>query len=473
MKPSHLPAIGRHFALAKWRAAMLRGGSLTHYQDSRARQQVAYAVAHAPFYRAHWAGHDLADWRSLPPVDKHLMMEQFDHFNTRAIRRDEAMHVALAAERSRDFAPTLQGLTVGLSSGTSGHRGLFLASEEEEAAWAGVILARTLHRVEGRLRVAFFLRSNSNLYESVGGALIQFRYFDLMTPLAEAVARLNLLRPHIVVAPPSLLAFLADAREAGALRIGPERLISVAEVLEPQERVRLEAAFQAPVHQIYQCTEGLLAVSCTRGALHIQEDLVAVQLEPLDAGTQATAAGEAGEDGARFSPIVTDLWRRTQPILRYRLNDVLRLDPHPCICGCAFRVIAQIEGRCDDVCYFLQHDGVRRPFFPDTIRRMVLLAGPALLDYAAVQERDGHLRIHLHAAAGTATDELVQAIHKSVATTLRMYGCRPAKLDVELTMPAPAAGAKRRRVRRVAPDTLDSQTSYAAVSTVTKGLKDE
>ena len=125
------------------------------------------------------------------------------------------MSVALAAEQSRDFTPTVDGLTVGLSSGTSGHRGLFLVSPAEQAMWAGVILARALHTLPSPAapRVAFFLRSHSNLYQQVNGALLQLRYFDLMAPLADSIASLNSYQPHILVGPPSLLGFLADAHD--------------------------------------------------------------------------------------------------------------------------------------------------------------------------------------------------------------------------------------------------------------------
>ncbi|MCW5849442.1 MAG: adenylate cyclase, partial [Anaerolineae bacterium] len=148
--------LARHFLSAKWREATLRDAALARYQDRRARRMAAWAAAHSPFYRAHWAGHDLDDWQTLPTVDKALMMAHFDQFNTRDVRLDDALAVALAAERSRDFAPLLGDLTVGLSSGTSGHRGLFLVSAEERAGWAGAIMARALHgwpRLP--LRVAF------------------------------------------------------------------------------------------------------------------------------------------------------------------------------------------------------------------------------------------------------------------------------------------------------------------------------
>ncbi len=437
MTPSNLSLIMGHFMAARWRWHHLHGEALQGYQEQRARRIVAYAMQHSPFYRAHWSQHDPHDWRTLPTIDKQLMMEHFDTFNTRGVTREAALAVALRAEESRDFYPLLDDLTVGLSSGTSGHRGLFLVSPQEQAAWAGTILARTLHHVPlRRLRVAFFLRSNSNLYEQVGRGPIQFRYFDLMTPLAQAVQALNKLQPHIVIGPPSLLGFLAAEHSAGQLRIQPERLISVAEVLEPHDKKRLEQIFNAPVHQIYQCTEGFLAASCLQGSLHIQENLVALQFAPL-----------SGDNDGRVMPIVTDLWRRTQPIIRYCLNDILQLDPAPCGCGSPFRVIRTIEGRSDDVCFFSSQTGESRPFFPDTIRRMILLANPEILDYGVVQERPGHLRIHLAVKPATSFDEVVQSVQASVETTIAHYACRPADVQIVAGLPARAPGVKRRRVQ--------------------------
>ena len=400
------------------------------------RQITAHAAARAPFYREHWRGHDLADWRSLPTVDKGLMMEHFSRFNTAGIDRDQALELAMRAERERDFAPTLGGLTVGLSSGTSGHRGLFLVSPAEQRAWAGTILARTIHDWRWRpLRVAFFLRANSNLYEQVGGRIVRFRYFDLLAPLERSIDELNGFQPDVLVGPPSLLELLG--RElGGGLRIRPERLISVAEVLEPQDSQRLAERFAAPVHQIYQCTEGFIAASCRLGALHIQEDVVALQCEPLAA------------DPARSTPIVTDLWRTIQPIVRYRLNDVLTLAADPCQCGSAFRVIASIEGRGDDLFEFPAAGGALRPIFPDLIRRIVLLASPDVRDYQAIQDRPGQIEFRLTIRDQADWDAVARSVRHSLAATLAEHGCRAGEVAVVAgLLPAPP-GAKRRRVWR-------------------------
>lgn len=437
MTTANLALIATHFLHARWRWHTLQADTLPQYQEQRAQQIVEYALHHSPFYRSHWSGHDQRDWRSLPTVDKHLMMEHFDTFNTCGIKQEVAMETALRAEQNRDFRPLLNGLTVGLSSGTSGHRGLFLVSAREQAAWAGTILARTLHHINlQRLRVAFFLRSNSNLYEQVGTGPIQFRYFDLMLPLADAVTALNDFQPHIVIGPPSLLGFLADERIRDSLRIHPTRLISVAETLEVRDQARLEQTFNVPVHQIYQCTEGFLATSCAQGSLHIQEDVVALQFEPLP-------------DGERVMPIITDLWRRTQPIIRYRLNDILQLASAPCTCGSSFRVIRSIEGRSDDICYFESQTGERRPFYPDTIRRMLLLASPEIVDYQVIQEQYGQLRIHLAVTSTASFDAIVQSVTASVAATIAQYECRPASIQIENGLLPLIAGAKRRRVQRL------------------------
>jgi putative adenylate-forming enzyme len=270
----------KHFLAAKKRWYNLRDTEkLQAHQDANAKMLIRYVAEHSSFYRNHWQGYDLNDWQRLPVVNKQLMMTYFDTFNTVGIKREAALTFARQAETSSENLNSK--LTFGLSSGTSGQRGLFVVSEQERSMWAGVMLARVLHQFKAE-RVALFLRTNSNLYEAIGrGKWLRFRYFNLTTPLDETIHLLNSFQPTIIAAPPSLLEQLALECEIGRLTIQPERLISVAEVLEPQDKAKLATIFKVPVHQIYQATEGLLAISCKHGSLHLQEDLVAIQLEPL------------------------------------------------------------------------------------------------------------------------------------------------------------------------------------------------
>lgn len=422
------------FLAARWRASTLHGARLASWQHERAVQLADYVRARSPFYRDLWQGRPSAEWASFPAVDKRSMMAEFDRFTTVGVSREMAMRVALDAETRRDFSAVVEGNTVGLSSGTSGHRGLFLVSPREQTRWAGTILARAIPDLRPGHRVAFFLRANSRLYERTS-SLVQFRFFDLMDPIARVIEALNEFQPRLVVGPPSLLGQLADAASARTLRIAPTRLISVAEVIEPHDRARIAAVFQAPVGEVYQCTEGLVAVTCAHGTLHVQEDVMVVQPEAF-----------LPDDPTRITPVLTDLWRRVQPIVRYRLGDILRLDGAPCPCGSSWRRIAAIEGRQDDLCWFPDGSDVLRVVFPDAIRRMVLLASDRIVEYRAEQRAAGELHVDLDVSDDAHFTDIAQSVERTVHTALAGYGCRARAVSVASGVPVRAPGAKRRRV---------------------------
>ncbi len=428
----------RHFAAA--RAVRHRSReALLAWQRRRLERFLVRTLPRAPYY-APWAGKPLDE---IPIVDKALMMREFDGFNTCGIRLEHALEVALRAERSRDFRPAIGGVTVGLSSGTSGNRGLFLVSARERLRWAGIVLARALPRRllaqvvspwRPPLRIAFFLRANSNLYETLSSSRLIVDYYDLLDPMELHVARLADSKPDVLVAPAGVLRVLAMHALAGGLRLAPEHVISIAEVLEADDIPPIERAFGRPVHQLYQCTEGFLGYTCPLGGLHLNETYVHVEPEWLDA--QRT----------RFVPIVTDFTRETQLIVRYRLTDVLRA-AEPCTCGRAERTIAAIEGRTDDVLWLADaNGGGMKPVFPDFVRRAMLFAGDTVRDYR-VRQHDGELEVGLDADSLERSGALVADELARLWNELRVLPPRARFV----AMPAPIPGAKRRRVEYAGP----------------------
>ena len=117
----------------------------------------------------------------FPVISKSEFMGNFDLINTVDITKKAALDIALKAETSRDFSPMINGVTIGLSSGTTGNKGIFLATQIERAKWVAAVLDRVIGLELRKRKVAFFLRANSNLYESVGSTLLQFRFFDIKT----------------------------------------------------------------------------------------------------------------------------------------------------------------------------------------------------------------------------------------------------------------------------------------------------
>ena len=58
---------------------------------------------------------------------------------------------------------------------------MFLASDDESAKWAGIILAKLLpYTLLKKQKIALFLRANNNLYEGLTSKKIQFQFFDLL-----------------------------------------------------------------------------------------------------------------------------------------------------------------------------------------------------------------------------------------------------------------------------------------------------
>jgi len=316
----------------------------------------------------------------FPIINKKIFMENFDTINTLGITQKDALSVALQAEQSRNFTSKIGDITVGLSSGTSGSRGVFLVSEEESARWAGYILKKMLPEpLLQKHKIAFFLRANSNLYESVNSSLISFKFYDLMIPLKEHIKILNKTQPSIIIAPAQVLRLLAQSNQ---LDIEPKKIISVAEVLEEDDRAIIEMRFSQPVHQVYQCTEGFLAHTCKEGNLHLNEDIVFIEKEWID------------KKSFRFIPIVTDLNRLTQPVIRYRLDDILILDEEACSCGSAFTRIKSIEGRCDDILKMRTLKDEEYLLFPDFIRRAIISIDTNLNEYKVLKD-DNTLHIYL------------------------------------------------------------------------------
>ncbi|WP_131778813.1 F390 synthetase-related protein [Legionella bozemanae] len=320
---------------------------LSAYQEKRFKKLVKTTLYKSPFYQP-YLHKPLNEW---PIINKKIMMHHFDEINTVQIKKDHALKVALKAESTRDFSALINGIAVGLSSGTSGSRGLFLANEKERDAWAGILLAKALPKgLKRKERIAFFLRANSKLYTTLSKRKkIQFHFFDLLGNFETHIARLNEIQPTILSAPASVL--LALAKEKHRLPITPEKIFAVAEVLEKRDERIISDIFQCQVAQVYQCTEGFLAISDKKNNhLLMNEEYLIIEKEWLDE--------------KRFVPIITDLLRTTQPIIRYRLDDVLIEEKSNGV----FTQLAGVEGRVGDICYVTQNNKVL-PLFADLIRQ--------------------------------------------------------------------------------------------------------
>jgi putative adenylate-forming enzyme len=340
------------------------------FQDKKLIQFAQKVLSRSRFYQKYFSQNKL-DFSQIPIISKAVFIEHFDEINTVNISKEDALKTALDAETSRDFKSEINGITVGLSTGTSGKRGIFLASENERAKWAALVMQRVIKPILfKKQRIAFFLRANSNLYASISSGLFEFKYFDIFRPIDELIQELNAFQPHILAAQPSILVDIALAQSKSEINLNLTQVISFAEVLHLDDKHFIQSQFTCKFTEVYQCTEGFLGVSCLHGTMHLNEDFVKIEKDVID------------DD--RFYPIITDFSRGSQPVVKYRLDDMLVAKQTPCACGSKLMAIEAIVGRDDDILDFLVDNKLIK-IYPDLIARRIALASDSFYKYQIKQ----------------------------------------------------------------------------------------
>lgn len=383
-----------HYLKAKYLHRFPNRAALEAHQRRQLARFKTEVLRHLPFFADLWD----KDLSSFPRTDKAIVQQNFADLNSLALPYDVGLPLAQAREK-------VDGITVGLSSGTSGQRGLFFVSEEERHFWLGVMLAKALPGpLWQKHRVVLALSANSDLYTTANkNSRMRFHFLDLKAAYQDHLDTLTDVQPTILVAPAQFLKKLAQSVQAGDLQINPARIFSVGEVLSDEDRTYIGAQFHQPIQQIYQCTEGFLGITCPHGTLHLNEEYVHVEKEWLD------------EDKTRFNPIITDFSRTTQAIVRYRMNDILKIKQTPCPCGSPLLALEKVEGRCDDI---LKLEGCDQQtmvdLYPDEIRALILDADPTIRDFRITQTRMDHLLLMIDTPSTHAQERVTQALNHAI-----------------------------------------------------------
>jgi phenylacetate-coenzyme A ligase PaaK-like adenylate-forming protein len=193
-----------------------------------------------------------------------------------------------------------------------------------------------------------------------------------------AVARVRRKPPAIVFGNVKSTDRLALAVEGGPpFEAGV--VVTTAGKLHPNYRTMIERGFDCPVYERYGTLEiGLIAHPCReQGLQHVAAEVVLVEIVREDG-----APAEPGEFG---EVLVTCLRNRTMPLIRYRVGDLGALADDSCPCGRGLPVLKSLVGRTNEM--LLRADGgVVLPYV--MIDELMAVAGPGLLEFKIVQQRD-------------------------------------------------------------------------------------
>jgi phenylacetate-coenzyme A ligase PaaK-like adenylate-forming protein len=386
---------------------------LEDYQARALHACRAYAYAHSPFYQRFHRGLIDRPLHELPVLTKAMMMEQFDELVTdRAVRLRDVQEYLARADASKLF---LDRYRVMATSGSSGRPGVFLYDRAE-----GVTVGNSYNRCthwggitpESRAAVVASTapaHMTTRAPITANGQQVARLQLSANEPLETIVQRLNEWQPDTLFLYPSIAAVLADEQRQGRLRVTPQIIFCGSEAMPGETRRRIEDVWQTRLFDIYGTTEGgVLAAECSfHQGLHIFEDFSIVEV--VDQDNRPVPPGEQGD-----KVLLTVLFRRTQPLIRYELSDLVRTSTiERCPCGRPFFMLEAIQGRTIEVLYLQSLTGGEERIFPYLFEN-VFNTQPVSA-WQVVQEQDG-LHIFLTGASEELQEEQLLAALRQALT---------------------------------------------------------
>lgn len=179
-------------------------------------------------------------------------------------------------------------------------------------------------------------------------------YLDTMNlseaSLRDFVARWRAAQPEILFGHSHSLFMLARFLvEQGIDDLRPRGIVSTSMMLIQSERAVIERAFACKVTDRYGCEEvGLIASECERHqGFHLNIEHLFIEFVRPD--------GSAAQPGQEGAIVVTDLFNRAMPLIRYRIEDVGVPSARRCDCGRGMPLMDRVAGRVAD--YLKKPDG--------------------------------------------------------------------------------------------------------------------
>jgi phenylacetate-coenzyme A ligase PaaK-like adenylate-forming protein len=420
---------------------------LLAYQDQRFRELLSNLWTHSPFYRDFYADHGiqerhLADVsvRDLPIVDKETLMENFDRISTNTILRRCEIEAWIHSDTSRGLYQ--DRYVVVHTSGSSGSLGIFVYDKSAWTRIRGIALARGMgiprFNPLNRFRVAYYAATHGRFagvtsVRLLPRALYYIQLCSVLDPLTHTIDRLNHFQPELLVGYPSAVLDLANSAIAGALRIRPGTIMTSGEVLTPEASKTIEQAWGVRPSNLYGTSEsiflGLQGPNCRSMSLVEDEHI----FEILNDRNEAVSAGEVGR------VVLTSLYNRTIPLVRYELRDYVtrgfREDHEP------FDHVLRVEGRVVDALPVTLRDGSCGSIHPVVLSEFFV---PGVRMFQFVSQSPSHVNIRY-----VANEENDEAVRQAFGRILALKVAHPAvKVFVQRVkhLPGDARTGKHRLV---------------------------
>ncbi|MBU7016449.1 MAG: phenylacetate--CoA ligase family protein [Theionarchaea archaeon] len=305
---------------------------IRRYQEKRLRYIVRYAYENSHFYRNKFREcgitpldiHTLEDLRKIPTVTKAELRKNFPQVISKGF--------------------TEETCTTESTSGSTGER-IKILHDDNALVRYGVNLLRG-HMALGlkpyhKTAYVRYKPVNPNPLEKMGF----FKFYHIFSDLAPGIIikKLKEISPFTINCYPTVMYLLAKQILDEDVRfLSPHHIVTWSEKLTPRVRETVEEKFGCPVYDQYGAYEfHSVAFECQRKRMHINADTLIMEF---------LKNGEPVSPGERGEIVMTNLWNRAMPFIRYEIGDIGAFSDDICECGRGLPLIDELEGRIEDSC---------------------------------------------------------------------------------------------------------------------------
>lgn len=226
----------------------------------------------------------------------------------------------------------------------------------------------------------------------------------------QLIGQLEAIDPEIIQSSPSALSVLLNLAESGSLNISPKAIISSSEPLNDELRNRIETAWGTRIFDFWSCSEASGTFPClSSSGFHVSEDINIME-------------ASSGNNGKPTGILLTNLYNKCLPLIRYHIDDIVEFDESPCSCGIQYRKIKRVGGRVDNI--FWYDNGV---FVHPMVYETSLLSQKEIVNYQ-VSRIDCGISVKLVCSAEIDLDVL----KKRLIDDLFMAGIEAPAVEIEI-----------------------------------------
>jgi phenylacetate-CoA ligase len=301
------------------------------FQEKKLRSLVEFAYKHSLFYKRIFLDHGvhpadiktLEDLPKLPLVTRQELIQNFSQVISKGYSE--------------------KNCAVDTTSGSTGER-ITILQDYQAIDYYGPV------HIRGQVALGLnpwntsavirYAPLEDSFIQTLG--LFKFKHIYSHLPVSEIIETLKQISPFAIGCYPTVMYVIAkEISEKDAQALSPHYILTWSEKLTNKIRRKVEDVFNCPVYDQYGSFEAhIMAVECPEKRMHINADVLIFEF--LDESGEQVNPGESGEI------VITNLWNKAMPFIRYKIGDIGIPSDEQCECGRGLPVMEGLVGRTDD-----------------------------------------------------------------------------------------------------------------------------